>query len=51
MPTEQLNNENSEFGEMIGRSEAMYSVLKQVEMVAQAPAPPRFWVRRERVKS
>ena len=26
----------SEFGEIIGRSEAMYSVLKQVEMVAQS---------------
>lgn len=32
--TEQLNNVDSEFGEIIGRSEAMYSVLKQVEMVA-----------------
>lgn len=27
---------DSEFGEIIGRSEAMYSVLKQVEMVAQS---------------
>ena len=34
--TEQLNNVESEFGEIIGRSEAMYSVLKQVEMVAQS---------------
>ena len=34
--TEQLNNVDSEFGEIIGRSEAMYSVLKQVEMVAQS---------------
>ncbi len=33
--TEQLNNVESEFGEIIGRSEAMNSVLKQVEMVAQ----------------
>ncbi len=30
------NNVDSEFGEIIGRSEAMYSVLKQVEMVAQS---------------
>ncbi|VDY38937.1 formate hydrogen-lyase transcriptional activator [Salmonella enterica subsp. enterica serovar Daytona] len=29
--TEQLNNVDSEFGEIIGRSEAMYNVLKQVE--------------------
>ena len=34
--TEQLNNVDSEFGEIIGRGEAMYSVLKQVEMVAQS---------------
>lgn len=34
--TEQLNNIKSEFGEIIGRSEAMNSVLKQVEMVAQS---------------
>jgi len=34
--TEQLNNVDSEFGEIIGRSEAMYSVLKQVEMVAKS---------------
>ena len=34
--TEQLNNGESEFGEIIGRSEAMNSVLKQVEMVAQS---------------
>jgi len=34
--TEQLNNVESEFGEIIGRSEAMFSVLKQVEMVAQS---------------
>lgn len=34
--TEQLNNVDSEFGEIIGRSEAMYSVLKRVEMVAQS---------------
>ncbi|WP_167686261.1 formate hydrogenlyase transcriptional activator FlhA [Klebsiella electrica] len=34
--TEQLNNVESEFGEIIGRSEAMHSVLKQVEMVAQS---------------
>ncbi|WP_371066651.1 sigma 54-interacting transcriptional regulator [Salmonella enterica] len=34
--TEQLNNVDSEFGEIIGRSEAMYNVLKQVEMVAQS---------------
>lgn len=34
--TEQLNNVDSEFGEIIGRSDAMYSVLKQVEMVAQS---------------
>ena len=27
---------DSEFGEIIGRSDAMYSVLKQVEMVAQS---------------
>ncbi len=33
-----LNSDNvdSEFGEIIGRSDAMYSVLKQVEMVAQS---------------
>ncbi|SEK30143.1 formate hydrogenlyase transcriptional activator [Kosakonia sacchari] len=34
--TEQLNNVDSEFGEIIGRSQAMFSVLKQVEMVAQS---------------
>ncbi|WP_032449432.1 sigma 54-interacting transcriptional regulator, partial [Klebsiella pneumoniae] len=34
--TEQLNNVESEFGEIIGRSEAMNNVLKQVEMVAQS---------------
>ncbi|WAH51728.1 formate hydrogenlyase transcriptional activator FlhA [Pseudescherichia vulneris] len=34
--TEQLNNVESEFGEIIGRSEAMFSVLKQVEMVAHS---------------
>lgn len=34
--TEQLNNVDSEFGEIIGRSDAMFSVLKQVEMVAQS---------------
>ncbi|QGN39369.1 formate hydrogenlyase transcriptional activator FlhA [Klebsiella oxytoca] len=34
--TEQLNNVENEFGEIIGRSEAMNSVLKQVEMVAQS---------------
>ncbi|EQB0738496.1 formate hydrogenlyase transcriptional activator FlhA [Klebsiella oxytoca] len=34
--TEQLNNVESVFGEIIGRSEAMNSVLKQVEMVAQS---------------
>ena len=34
--TEQLNNVESEFGEIIGRSEAMNSVLKKVEMVAQS---------------
>lgn len=34
--TEQLNNVESEFGEIIGRSEAMNSVSKQVEMVAQS---------------
>lgn len=34
--TEQLNNVESEFGEIIGRSEAMHSVLKQVEMVAHS---------------
>lgn len=32
--TEQLNNVDSEFGEIIGRSEAMFRVLKQVEMVS-----------------
>ena len=32
--TEQLNNVDGEFGEIIGRSEAMFNVLKQVEMVA-----------------
>ncbi|WP_411900777.1 sigma 54-interacting transcriptional regulator, partial [Salmonella enterica] len=34
--TEQLNNVDSAFGEIIGRSEAMYNVLNQVEMVAQS---------------
>lgn len=34
--TEQLNNVDSEFGEIIGRSKAMSSVLKQVEMVAKS---------------
>lgn len=34
--TEQLNNVESEFGEIIGRSDAINSVLKQVEMVAQS---------------
>ncbi|MBX4382972.1 sigma 54-interacting transcriptional regulator, partial [Mycobacterium tuberculosis] len=34
--TEQLNNVESEFGELIGRSEAMNNVLKQVEMVAHS---------------
>ncbi|KFC06412.1 formate hydrogenlyase transcriptional activator [Trabulsiella guamensis ATCC 49490] len=34
--TEQLNSVESESGEIIGRSNAMYSVLKQVEMVAQS---------------
>jgi len=34
--TEQLNNVDSEFGEIIGCSDAMYSVLKQVEMVTQS---------------
>ncbi|WP_054177642.1 formate hydrogenlyase transcriptional activator FlhA [Trabulsiella odontotermitis] len=34
--TEQLNNVENESGEIIGRSDAMYSVLKQVEMVAQS---------------
>ena len=34
--TEQLNNVESEFGEIIGRSEAMNNELKQVEMVAQS---------------
>ena len=34
--TEQLNNVESEFGEIIGRSDAMFNVLKQVEMVAQS---------------
>ncbi|MEV9061434.1 sigma 54-interacting transcriptional regulator [Klebsiella sp. 1SOBk11mer] len=34
--TEQLNNVESEFGEIIGRSEAMNNVLKQVEMVAHS---------------
>ena len=34
--TEQLNNLDNEFGEIIGRSDAMRSVLKQVEMVAQS---------------
>jgi Transcriptional regulator containing GAF, AAA-type ATPase, and DNA binding domains len=34
--TEQLNHLDNEFGEIIGRSEAMRDVLKQVEMVAQS---------------
>lgn len=34
--TEQLNNVESDFGEIIGRSDAMYRVMKQVEMVAQS---------------
>lgn len=34
--TEQLNKVDSEFGEIIGRSEAMSRVLKQVEMVARS---------------
>uniref|UniRef100_UPI00398C3633 sigma 54-interacting transcriptional regulator n=1 Tax=Salmonella enterica TaxID=28901 RepID=UPI00398C3633 len=34
--TEQRNNVDSEFGEIIGRREAMYNVLKQVERVAQS---------------
>ncbi|KNC94391.1 formate hydrogenlyase transcriptional activator FlhA [Trabulsiella odontotermitis] len=34
--TEQLNNVESEFGEIVGRSDAMSNVLKQVEMVAQS---------------
>jgi len=34
--TEQLNNVDSDFGEIIGRSEAMHNVLRQVEMVAQS---------------
>ncbi|SQA98598.1 Formate hydrogenlyase transcriptional activator [Cedecea neteri] len=32
--TEQINNVDSDFGEIIGRGEAMSIVLKQVEMVA-----------------
>lgn len=34
--TEQLNNVDSEFGEIIGRSDAITRVLRQVEMVAQS---------------
>lgn len=34
--TEQINNVASDFGEIIGRSEAMSNVLKQVEMVAKS---------------
>ncbi|PWW08087.1 formate hydrogenlyase transcriptional activator FlhA [Mangrovibacter plantisponsor] len=34
--TEQINNVSSEFGEIIGRSDVMSSVMKQVEMVAQS---------------
>lgn len=33
---EQFNNVDSEFGEIIGCSEVMYNVLKQVEMVVQS---------------
>ncbi|WP_154975284.1 formate hydrogenlyase transcriptional activator FlhA [Klebsiella grimontii] len=40
--TEQLNNVESEFGEIIGRSEAMNSVLKQVEMVAHSDSTVRI---------
>ncbi|KMK18259.1 transcriptional regulator [Pluralibacter gergoviae] len=34
--TEQLNNVDGEFGEIIGRSDAISNVLRQVEMVAQS---------------
>lgn len=34
--TEQLNSLDNDFGEIIGRSDAMLKVLKQVEMVAQS---------------
>ncbi|MEA1065343.1 formate hydrogenlyase transcriptional activator FlhA [Erwinia sp. HR93] len=34
--TEQINNIDADFGEIIGRSEAMMAVMKQVEMVAQS---------------
>ncbi len=34
--TEQINNVASDFGEIIGRSEVMSNVLKQVEMVAKS---------------
>ncbi|MCS2168905.1 formate hydrogenlyase transcriptional activator FlhA [Scandinavium sp. TWS1a] len=34
--TEQLNTLDNEFGEIIGRSDAMLTVLQQVEMVAQS---------------
>lgn len=34
--TEQLNTLDNEFGEIIGRSDAMREVLRQVEMVAQS---------------
>jgi len=34
--TEQINNVASDFGEIIGRSEVMSNVLKQVEMVARS---------------
>ncbi|URO00324.1 formate hydrogenlyase transcriptional activator FlhA [Leclercia adecarboxylata] len=34
--TEQINNVATDFGEIIGRSSAMMTVMKQVEMVAQS---------------
>ncbi|KAA8996877.1 formate hydrogenlyase transcriptional activator FlhA [Affinibrenneria salicis] len=34
--TEQINNVPADFGEIIGRSEAMMTVMKQVEMVAKS---------------
>lgn len=34
--TEQINNVATDFGEIIGRSDAMMTVMKQVEMVAQS---------------
>lgn len=34
--TEQINNVSSDFGEIIGRSDVMASVMKQVEMVARS---------------